>query len=162
MCDAGDIGKIWTRQLLMGAKGFNDAARFFHMPAKDILTHINTHHFDFDEQTGEYDSPDFYLKELLKVFKLLKAWLDYLVTQPNLSQRDIDLGLRLSREVRETLKTLGDFQGRFDKSDDDLVNIEMLNRRYMTLTETMLHEVCPKCQVKVLKILDQQSLPEIT
>lgn len=162
MCLAGGTGTAWCKDILAGNKTYNQAATFFHMLPLDVMEHVNQHAITVDDATGVADSPDFYLRELLKVLKALKDWMEYCTTQANVSRGDIDLGIRLSKEVRETLKVLGEFQGRYNATKNPTVQLTEVHQKYMELTDVIMAEVCPKCQSKILHVIEKTGLPRIT
>jgi hypothetical protein len=160
MCLAGEIGRLWSKDLILGKKNSQQAAAFFRMKPIEVMEHINKHEIVVDEETGTYESPDFYLNELLKLLKLLKDWMNYCVSSGQYSRQDLELAMKLNKEVRETLKTLGEFQGKMGHSSSTTINIDVINQRYMQITNLLMTEVCPECRLKVIDLMDQlESLP---
>lgn len=162
ICDAGSIGRSWSKDLLLGKKTILEASIFFDCTQEDILDHINHHEIIVDVTSGDYESPDFYMNELLTLFNMMKDWVNLVLQSKQLDSRDMELGLKLSKEIREILKLLGEFHGKNDKSKDINVNIELINQKYMMITNFITKELCPECQLKVIDLMDQIEEPKTT
>jgi len=164
MCSAGHIGELWASRLANGEVDYIETANFFRMTPQTVMEHVNTHAVYRDPTTGDYDSPDFYLKELLDVLKVLKSWLEYCVNQQTISPREIDIGIRLSKELRETLKAVGEFQGRLNRERESGISLTEIEQNYNRLTNIILTEVCGECQEKILRLMEekQKTLPRIS
>lgn len=151
---AGEIGRLWTRDIILGRKNILDASIQFHCSQAEVLEHINTHEI-LTNNSGDYESPDFYMGELLKLFKMLKDWLNYCVQTDKMRREDYKIALQMIKETRETLKALGEFQGRLDSKSNVTVNIEMINQKYLQITNLLMNEVCDECRLKVINLMDQ-------
>lgn len=164
MCQAGEIGRLWSRDIILGRKSPQEAALHFNMNVSDVMAHINSHEIVVDEEGGDYESPDFYINEVLKSLKAVKDWMTY--TQLSSSKnKDVDTFIKLNKELRETIKCLGEFHGRLSNSSSVTVNIEALNQRYLMITNILNTEVCPECRLKVLKALEEieaMDIPKIS
>ncbi|MCK9577250.1 MAG: hypothetical protein M0R51_15200 [Clostridia bacterium] len=161
ICDAGTIGRSWSKDLLLGRKTILEASIFFDCTQDDVLDHINNHEIVLDRASGDYESPDFYMNELLTLFNLMKDWVNLVLQSEKLDSRDMELGLKLSKETREILKLLSEFHGN-SKDKDVNVNIELINMKYMQITNFITQELCPECQLKVINLMDQIEEPKTT
>ena len=123
------------------------------MDHSEVMEHLNTHELVVDDSKGIYESPDFYMNELLKLLKMLKDWLKITVEEGKTDKFTIDNGIKLSKEVRLTLESLAQFQGRFDRTSN--VQLTQVNMKYMQLTTVLLSEVCDECRGKIIKVLDE-------
>lgn len=161
ICNAGTIGRTWSKDLLLGRKTILEASIFFGCTQDDILDHINNHEIVLDAESGDYESPDFYMNELLTLFNLMKDWVNLVLQSDKLNARDMELGLKLSREIREILKLLSEFHGSH-KNKDVNVNIELINKKYIQITNFITTELCSECQTKVIDLMDQIEEPKTT
>lgn len=159
MCAAGALGMQWSRDIIIGKIGIEEAAVFFKMTRNEVMDHINTHQIKQDASTGEYDSEDFYLKRLLNMLKKLEDWVDYICKVREFDRENIKLAIMLTKETRATLHDLAEFQGRLNQGGNVNVRIENMNARYIELTNVIAQEVCPSCRLKVLEAIEH--LPAI-
>jgi hypothetical protein len=169
LCRAGDTGRIWSEDILTGKKNLHEAALFFKTTTTVVLEHINKHYVP-TQSVGEYDDipdcehpEDFYLRELHRILKQLKDWTNYCVKSTDMSNRDIETMLKVIKETRDTLKVLGEFEGRINKQAQVQVNIAMINQRYDRIQDFLVREVCDECKIKVIDLMDELTkLPETT
>jgi hypothetical protein len=161
MCKAGEIGRIWSKDIILGRKSPQEAAVQFTMSVAEVMDHINTHEIIIDEEGGNYESPDFYINEVLKSLKAVKDWMTYCQLSSSKKKEDIDLFIKLNKELRETIKCLGEFHGRLGSKGSVTINIETLNQRYLAITNILNTEVCPECRLKVLKALEEIEVMDV-
>ena len=162
MCDAGALGMQWSRDIIMGKIGIEEAAVFFKMTRNEVMDHINTHQIKQDASTGEYDSEDFYLKRLLNMLKKLEDWVDYICKVREFDRENIKLAIMLTKETRATLHDLAEFQGRLNQGGNVNIRIEKMNAQYIELTNVIAQEVCPSCRIKVLEAIDRLPAIEVS
>jgi len=71
--------------------------------------------------------------------------------------------IKLIRETRDTIKTLGEFEGRLNRQTPVQINISMINQRYERLQDFLLNEVCDECRLKVINLMDElKQIPSTT
>ncbi|MCK9326299.1 MAG: hypothetical protein M0P69_12475 [Bacteroidales bacterium] len=162
MCEAGAIGMQWSRDIIIGKVGIEEAAMFFKMTRNEVMDHINTHQIKEDKSTGEYNSEDFYMKRLLNMLKKLEDWVDYVCKIRDFDRENIKLAIMLTKETRATLHDLAEFQGRLNLGGNVNVRIEKMNHQYIELTNVIVQEVCPSCRKKVLEAIDNLPAIEVT
>lgn len=168
LCDAGDVGRIWSKDILTGRKNIQEAALFFKTTSSIVQQHIYEHYKPDtvvvdDSCDPAVESEDFYLRELHRLLKQLKDWTNYCVKATDMSNRDIETMLKLVKETRDTIKVLGEFEGRINKQAQIQVNIAMINQRYDLIQKFLLTEACDECKIKVIDLMDELSkLPETT
>lgn len=160
LCQAGEIGRLWSKDIILGRKSPQEAMAAFEMQREDVLEHINNHEIITNDTTGNYESPDFYINEILKSLKMLKDWMNYCSLNSSKKKEDVELFIKLNKEIRETLKCLGEFHGRIGNSTSTTVNIAVLNQKYMMLTNVLQTEVCPECRLKVIEAMEQIEIKE--
>jgi DNA mismatch repair ATPase MutS len=153
MCDAGEVGRLWSKWIIMGSKTAQDTALQFKMLPAEVMDHVNNHEIVVNEEKGIYESPDLLMNELLKILKQLKDWMKYISTI-DYDKDDIDTFVKLTKELRETIKVMGEFQGKLNKGNNVNVNVAMINQRYEQFTYLLMDEVCEDCRLKVLNLMD--------
>jgi hypothetical protein len=157
LCECGSVGRNWSRDITLGKKSDVDAAVFFNMTPAEVQEHLDKHEIVVDEETGDYNSPDFYMNKLLKLLKMLEDWLQYQILDGGLDKTKVELGIKLAREVRLTLESLAEFQGRLNRGGGDTtIKLTQINIKYMKLTQALMTEVCEECRPKIIEILDEQ------
>mgnify|MGYP007088118007 CR=1 FL=1 len=165
MCQAGEMGRLWSKDIIIGHKSPQEAAVMFTMTVSEVMEHINSHEIVIDEDAGTYESPDFYINEVLKSLKAVKDWLSYCQLSSSKKKEDFEMFIKLNKELRDTLKCLGEFHGRYGSANNATINIEALNQRYVMITNLLNTEVCPECRLKVIKAVEQMDamdVPKIT
>lgn len=171
LCKAGDVGQIWSKDILIGKKNLEEAALFFKTTRTVVLEHMNDHYkpesTPVEPEVIPADMPeeaqkDFYLRELHHMLRQLKDWTNYCIQSSDMNNRDIETMIKLVKETRDTIKTLGEFEGRINKQAQVQVNIAMINQRYSEIEKFLLTEACDECKLKVIDLMDRLSQPEIT
>ena len=153
ICDSGEEGRSWSRDVIMGKKSSREMAEYFRVDHSSVMDHLNTHELVINEETGVYESPDFYMNELLRLLKQLKDWMKLVIMdEKRVDKNTIDAGTKLTREIRLTLESLAQFQGRLDKTST--VQLTQINMKYLQLTTVLLSEVCDECRGKIIRVLD--------
>jgi hypothetical protein len=153
MCDAGEVGRLWSKWIIMGSKTAQETAFQFKMLPAEVMDHVNHHEIKVDEEKGIYESPDLLMNELLKILKQLKDWMNY-ISSIDYDKDDIDTFVKLTKELRETVKVMGEFQGKYSKGNSVNVNVAMINQRYEQFTYLLMDEVCEDCRLKVLNLME--------
>ena len=145
------MGKMDERYL-MGLKSLKGLADQFGMSIEVVNDHVEEHEYMTGDERLIYESKDFYVRELAKIFNMLQSWLNYVIGADAISKQDLDMGIKLSREVRETIVKLAEFQGRLDKSAGTTEKILKMEKKYLELTSVIMMKVCPECQQKVIEL----------
>jgi len=160
LCDAGDTGRIWSKEILTGRKNIEEAALFFKTTSSQVQTHVYEHYQPelIVEDTVQCEPEDFYLRELHKLLKQLKDLTTYCVKSSDMSNRDIETMVKLVKETRDTLKVLGEFEGRINKQAQVQVNIGLINDRYEKIQNFLLTEACDECKMKMIDLMDQLTI----
>ncbi len=154
MCERKKDGTTWTRDILLGVKTPAQAAEYFDMTVQEVTTHVNDHEFLLEDERSIYESKDFYVRELARLYALAKDWLTYVTDAREISKDQIDLGIKLSKEIRATITALAEFQGRLDKGGNVVAKMEHIEAKYIKLTTKIVTEVCPECQQKILTVIE--------
>ena len=158
MCDAGQFGNMWTKMVFMGEKSLEDAAKMFNMEPADVMEHVNDHEIRkivTEEGDEEYESDDFYLSKLLSTMKYLMAWVEFVGKGETVDKSAVDMLTKLTKESRETVKTIAEFQGRRDTVTTK-VQIDSMETKVLNLTNVLLQEACPTCKAKMMEVLQSQ------
>lgn len=156
ICDARAIGRTWTRNIIMGNQTVGEAALFFNMDINAVNDHVNNHEIVENAETGQLTSPDMVMNELLRIFNNVRDWTDVVTRDGRLDRNTIDLCVKLSKEARETIKTIAELQGRFSETNSTQ-QITLIKNNYMMLTEVIVKGVCDKCRGKIVEVLDKQN-----
>lgn len=158
ICSAGDKGRLWTRDVVLGRKNLFDMSKHFGCTQEEAMEHVNKHEIIVDDD-GNYNSPDFYISKLLKILKTLEDMVSYdMIMNTDMKNQDKETTIKVLKECRETLKALGEFQGRLSK--DTNINIEIINNQYKQITNMIVAEVCPECQLKIVDLMDEMNQKE--
>jgi hypothetical protein len=162
ICKAGPFGAQWTRELLMGTKSPEEAAKRFSMPVAQVMIHITEHQIvKQNEETGDIESDDIYVSRMVKLLKNMQDWVDYLMKEGEVNKGTVDSLTKLVREIRTTLVTVADFQGRTD-GNKTKTKVESLEVTMFNLTNLLIKEACPVCQAKVIELLETQTMTQET
>lgn len=115
-------------------------------------------------------SMDIYTTEIMQILAYLKRYARALSIQQSTSARDIDIALKIMRELRLTIESLAEFQGRISSKSHTTINIESMNMRLLSITNVIRTRLCPKCRQEMLAAItevenqtsSQTIVPEIT
>lgn len=160
ICQAGAYGRTVSRDIILGRKSPHEAALRFKMTIEEVMVHVNDHEIIIDEDTGNCESPDFYMNKLLKLLKTFEDWLNYEIMSGGIDKQKVDLGIKLGREIRLTLESLAQFQGRLERGGSANIQIQQINMKYLQLTQVIASEVCDRCRPKLMAVLDSMSEPK--
>ena len=158
MCEAGQFGNMWTRMVFTGEKSLEEAAKMFQMEPTDVMEHVNDHEIrkvTTDTGEEEYESDDFYLSKLLQTMKYLMAWVEFVGKGEDVNKSAVDMLTKLTKESRETVKTIAEFQGRRDTVTTK-IQIDSMETKVLNLTNVLLQEACPTCKAKMMEVLQSQ------
>jgi sarcosine oxidase delta subunit len=162
ICNAGKVGLKWTRELNIGNKSLRVAALEFNMTIDEVMEHLNSHHMEDTEETIDVmelvKNPAFFYRELWTLIVNLKEWLEVTRETGDLDRNNIELGLKLLREIRETLKLIAELDGKLNKGDTYQIQYNQIQGDFNVLISTVLGEVCDECQGKVLKAMEGATL----
>lgn len=106
-------------------------------------------------------SLDFYSNEIMQILAHLKKWSRALSIHQSSSTKDIDVGLKVMRELRLTVESLAEFQGRLASKSHTTINVDSINMKYMSMTNVIRTELCPTCRQKMLAAISEETQPQI-
>jgi hypothetical protein len=106
-------------------------------------------------------SLDFYSNEIMQILAHLKKWSRALSIHQSSSTKDIDTGLKVMRELRLTVESLAEFQGRLASKSHTTINVDSINMKYMSMTNVIRTELCPTCRQKMLAAISEETQPQI-
>ncbi|TRZ80784.1 hypothetical protein D4R86_03785 [bacterium] len=120
---------------------------------------VNDHVYNHFDAEGEMspDNPDYIRNKLLKLIQIIEIWFDEIVVRNDVDRNAIDAALSISKEIRSALKLIGELDGKLNQGQADFQLIE-LKRQYKMLTDTVMMELCPECQDKILHAVEQKAL----
>ena len=176
ICRAGMEGDEWTDAVVLGKKTPSQAAHKFGMSVEDVMMHIYEHSImncvtDEDRaaaqgRVGEEPgliSMDFYTTELMQILAYLKRYSRGLSIHQSSSTRDVELAIKIMRELRLTIESFAEFQGRIDTKSHTTINIDNMNMKFLSITNVIRTKLCPKCRQEMLTAiteLDGNKLPQ--
>jgi hypothetical protein len=161
ICNAGTYGARWTTEINLGIKKISQAAIEFNMSVEDVLTHINSHEskeeqFDIVEVLQD---PDFIKREVIVMHIRLKEWLQYMIESEELGPHNMDRGIKLLKENRETLKLLADLEGKLNRDTAYQKQYIDAQNNLRIITSAVSECGCSGCKQKIFgKIKEQRAL----
>lgn len=155
LCRAGTIGREWSRKVLTAKTSPTKCATEWGMTVAEVYEHINTHEIVADKETGDTSSPDFYMGKLLKMLRFMEDWINLVTEQSDgFDVNKMRAAATVIREIRETLKTLAEFQGLRDSGVNYTAQITLIKQQYMVLTTAVMEEVCDECRGRILNVIE--------
>lgn len=154
-------GQRWTEALFKGTKTIREAQQAFGMSKEQIEEHLYKHSPDWSaQQTAVMETQDreFYIKRLSQMGNDLHEMLEDVIDFGSTNPETIKSATTLTREIRETLRLLGEITKVI--SDDESARLEraLLDMRsnYLTLTNLITTRCCPDCKAKILADIETQ------
>jgi hypothetical protein len=161
LCNAGNYGARWTAELNLGTKKVSNAAIEFNMTVEEVLTHINEH----ESKTETVDviellnDPDFIKREVIMMHIRLKEWLAFMMEAEEFGTHNMDRGMKLLKETRETLKLLAELEGKFSRGNQFQVKYIEAQNDLRMVTSAIVENACPHCRSLLIgKIKEQKAL----
>jgi hypothetical protein len=157
ICNSGKIGIKWTKDLNSDKRKIQEACIEFSMRPDEVIEHLKSHAIleEVEKSVTELiNDPEFFYKELYSLFTAMKSWLEFTMEAERIDRSTIEVGLRLIREIRETLKLIAELQGKITKGSTYQNQYIQIQGDLNMLVGTVLNEVCNDCQKKILKVID--------
>ena len=149
--------------MVTGKKTPSQCAAKYGMSVNEVMEHIYEHTIlnvvsaeDRAMQAGAVGeepglvSIDFYTTEIMQILAYLKRYSKGLSIHQSTSTKDIELALKIMRELRLTVESLAEFQGRINAKSHTTINIDNMNMKYLSITNVIRKELCPTCRQKML------------
>lgn len=161
ICNGNKRGILWTKDLQSGKKKVHEACIEFSMTPEEVYQHMTSHaildidQIPEDDITRILDDPAFFYKELYELFTTMKDWLHFTMEVERLDRTTIDTGLRLMKEIRETLKLIAELQGKIKKGNTYQIQYNQIQGDFNVLIGTVLSNACDDCQKTILKAIEQ-------
>ncbi len=154
-------GRRYTESLHKGNKSIRDAQLAFNMKKEDVEEHLYKHSSVWiEEPTAIAESSDreFYINRLAQMGTDLNHMLEDVVDDGNTNPETIRSATTLTKEIRETLKLLGEITKVISNDETAQLERALLDMRtnYLTLTNIITTQSCPACQQKILAAIDVQ------
>lgn len=153
-------GARWTEALALGNKTIKEAMTAFGMSKSDVEEHIYKHADSFVEgqEVGRTYEKDFYIKRLDQMGQDLNSMLEEVMSSGRVDSESIRSATTLTKEIRETLRLLGDITKVITDDNTAVLERQVLDMRnnYLTLTNIITTKVCPECQKAILEAIDTQ------
>lgn len=148
---------------MLGKKTPSQAANHFGMSVEAVMEHIYEHTIleirDPNDRAAlvgapgvdpGYVSMDFYTTEIMQILAYLKRYSRGLSIHQSSSTKDVELALKIMRELRLTIESLAEFQGRIASRTHTTVNIDSMNMKFMSITNVIRTRLCPTCRQEML------------
>jgi len=161
LCGSGRRAQRWTEALHKGTKSVLEAQREFGMSKEAVEAHLFQHSPTWNAVPAikeEVSERDYYIRQLsqmeIDLHKMLEDVVDFNATSPD----TIRSATSLTKEIRETLRLLGEITKVI--SNDETAELERaildMRTNYLTLTNIVTTQCCPMCQKKILDAIDTQ------
>ena len=163
LCVAGVEGQEWMDAVVLGKKTPSQCATKFRMSINDVMEHIYEHsvmNVVSDEELAARNgtpgvdpgivSMDFYTTEIMQILAYLKRYSKSLSLHQVSSTKDIEIALKVMRELRLTIESLAEFQGRINTKSHTTINIDTMNMKLLSITNVIRTRLCPKCRQEMI------------
>jgi hypothetical protein len=139
-----------------------DLQEYFHMTESEVKEHLNKHDIVIttdakDPDRKQLSSPDFILNELTILYSAVyDCFVD--VRNNETDSVKIDQLTRLTKELRETIKQITDYQGKTghrSESETKIINVEGNFNLMMNIVSG--GRLCPECQRLILEEMEKNS-----
>lgn len=142
ICSAGELGATWTRDLLDGRRTLAEAAERFACSIDQVWRHVTEHELPESERL-ELDVRS----KLWKCIRIAEDWLAELIMTTRPDSRTVRQVVSLLGEIRKLLVVSAEIEGSLPVPDVQVVQIN-------NIVQTVVGELCPACQAKVLRALE--------
>lgn len=139
--------------MIKGKTSPRECGEHFGISDAEVYEHINNHELKIDVNTGKVDSPDFYMGRLLGMIETMDEWVRLTMEVNDFDANRIRAGTSLMREIRETLKTLAEFQGVKETGGNYSIQITQIKQEYIALTNFIMEEACDSCRAKIIDVM---------
>lgn len=153
-------GNRWNEALSLGNKSIKEAQIAFGMSKTDVEEHVFKHNpcFIEEHEVGRAYNKDFYIKRLDQMGNDLHTMLETVMDTGRVDSESIRSATTLTKEIRETLRLLGDITKVI--TDDNTAELERsvldMRNNYLSLTNIITSKVCPACQKNIIEAIDVQ------
>jgi hypothetical protein len=158
ICNAGNYGARWSAELNLGVKKVSNAAIEFNMSVEDVLIHINEH--DCKQEAVDVmdllNDPDFIKREVIMMHIRLKEWLAFMMEAEEFGTHNMDRGMKLMKETRETLKLLAELEGKFSRGDTFKLKYIEAQENLRLVTASIVENACPVCRPTLISNIKEQ------
>jgi hypothetical protein len=145
LCEAGELGKAWSAELLNGQKTLVEAAGRFDMSVDQVWDHVMNH-------CEENDVPSLDVKEKLwKLIRIAEDWLQELIMFEKPNARTVKQVVLLLGEIRKLLTISAEMKGEIRQPERQIVQID----KFVQLS---IGSLCPACQAKMLRLLEENKM----
>lgn len=177
LCAAGVEGNEWVDAVVLGKKTPSQCATHFGISVNDVMEHIYEHtvlNIASDEDRAAHNgrpgedpgliSMDFYTTEIMQILAYLKRYSRALSIHQSTGTKDVEIAIKVMRELRLTIESLAEFQGRIDTKSHTTINIDNMNMKFLSITNVIRTRLCPKCRQEMLAAITEvdQSLNQQT
>ncbi len=168
ICSAGAFGVKWVKDFYENRCDIKAVADHFSMSINEVQDHLNAHdivvsvvHTPEGRDIRDLSSPDFIINELLIMYDLLHNCVND-IKDAETDSIKIDQLVKLSKEIRETIKQITDYQGKTGKKSENETRIINVEGNFNMLVNMISGGVlCNDCQEKILAKMDDPKLSKL-
>ena len=175
---AGMSGEEAVDAIVTGKRTPSQVAAAFNMKVDEVMEHVYEHTVlgmtppnvetpgaairtaegSTEVQRVGQNSLDFYSNEIMQILAYLKRYSRGLSIHQSSGTKDVELALKVMRELRLTIESLAEFQGRLaTRATHTTINIDNMNMKYMSITNAIRTELCPACRAKMANLITEIS-----
>lgn len=152
LCNA--TGYEATEMIVLGKMTLAEAADRFDVTIEEAWAHLMYHEHGLKPIIDIEDK----LKRL--VWTMDDYIKEYMITQKP-KGGNVKALVTMVREMRNLLSTLGEVRGTINKGTQNQINIENMQINNMNrLIDTVMSDLCPECQLKILNEIDGSKIVE--
>lgn len=156
-------GQRWSEALIKGTKTILEAQQAFGMTREDIEEHLYKHSPDWSTRPKaavEVQDREFYIRRLSQMGDDLNSLLEDVMDFGGTDPQTIKNVTTLTREIRETLRLLGEVTKVLKDEDaaKAMIEVEDMKRHCMNFSTIVVTLSCPECKEKIIKALQEQKL----
>lgn len=171
LCRAGASGEEAVDSIITGKRTPSQIAAEYGMKVDEVMEHVYEHAalgvvngaqegLPGEARPQGLTSLDFYSSEIVQILAYLKRYARGLSIHQSSGSKDVELSLKVMRELRLTIESLAEFQGRLATRTHTTINIDTMNMRYLSITNAIRTELCPTCRQKMLTIITNEASEE--
>ena len=161
MCVAKSLGAAKIRDCHLGKTTPYVVANELGCTYEDVMCHINEQHEIKVDEDGNFQTEDILLKKLASNMRTLEEWTGYIISTvsapKDVDRAKVDMLVKLTQEIRKTIESIAELQGRLGPGDT-ILQVQILNGRVVDLTNMVLDNSCPECKMKILNAMERKQV----
>jgi len=156
-------GSRWSEALIKGTKTILEAQQAFGLTREEVEEHLYKHSPDWSttpKAAIEVQDREFYIKRLAQMGNDLNSLLEDVMDFGGTDPMTIKNVTTLTREIRETLRLLGEVTKvlKDEEAAEAMLAMEDMKRHCMNFSTIVVTLACPECREKIVTALQEQKL----